>query len=166
MCLSLVDVELGHCIELPSTTRAWKLGVSMERSPVVGSMGGSAKFFSTTLTGAGMERFVVVDKLFVLPQRVHVCQLFVATLPGAPLLDGILGPLGCLLPLQPSALGDRGRPNLVLEKAELDRFNLRDLNPVHHLSIPVGVEDNVDFHPGSPNSRGALDLGLDGQERP
>ena len=64
MCLSLVDVELGHCIELPSTTRAWKLGVSMERSPVVGSMGGFAKFLDTTLTGAGMESCLsfVVDK--------------------------------------------------------------------------------------------------------
>ena len=165
MCSSLVDVQFGHCTELPVTTRAWKLGVSMGRSPVVASMGGSAKFLDTTLTGAGMARFFVMDKIFVLPQRVHVCQLFVATLPGAPLLDGILGPLGCLLPLQPSALGDRGRPNLVLEKAELDRFDIRNLDPVHHLSLPVWVKDNVDFHPGNP-SRSALDLRLDDPDRP
>ena len=128
-------------------------------------MGGSAEFLDTTLTGAGMAGFFVMDIIFVLPQRVHVRKLFVAALPGAPLLDSILGPLGCLLPLRPSALGDRGRPNLILEKAELDLFDLRDLNPVQHLSLPVGVEDNVDFHPGN-TSRSALDLRLGGWNRP
>ena len=166
MDFSLVAVQFGHCTELPVTTRAWKLGVSMGRSPVVASMGGSAKFLDTTLTGAGMARFFVMDKIFVLPQRVHVRKLFVAALPGAPLLDSILGPLGCLLLLQPSALGDRSRPHLILGKADLSLFDLRDHTPVQQLPLPVGVENNVDFHPGSPNSGGALDLGSGVQERP
>ena len=55
MCLSLVSVQLGHCIERPFTTRAEKLGVPMEGPPVISSMGGFAKVLGTTLTGARKE---------------------------------------------------------------------------------------------------------------
>ena len=164
MDISLMAVQLGHSTEHPLAALAWKLGVSMRRPPVVASMRGSAEFLETTLTGAGMARLLVMNEILVLPQRIHVCKFFLAALPGTPLFDSNLCPLGCLL-LQPSALGDRGRPNLILEKAELDLFDLRDLNPVHHLSLPVWVKDNVDFHPGNP-SRSALNLRLGGRDRP
>ena len=55
MSLSLVCVQLGHCIERPITARAEKFGVPMEGPPVISSMGGFAKVLGTTLTGARKE---------------------------------------------------------------------------------------------------------------
>ena len=55
MGLSLVSVQLRHCVERPVTTRAEELGVPMEGPPVISPMGGFAEILGTILTGARNE---------------------------------------------------------------------------------------------------------------